>query len=119
MEPMPRFESCEALNNETLSTIGPRTMGECSKCGFNPALAQMRPTLDGEMPMASAFRARLPWVALGGVSCTVLVMTFGLVSVASGGTREGLDLSRLRPSTPSSRYRRCQRQTVGFGVRAA
>jgi len=36
--------------------------------------------------------------------------------MGSGGTREGLVLSRLRPSTPSSRYRCCQRQTVGFDV---
>jgi len=66
----------------------------------------------------SAIRARLQCVALRGVSCTVLVITFSLVSMGNGGTREGLVLSRLRPSTPSSRYRACQRQTVGFEVRA-
>jgi hypothetical protein len=47
-----------------------------------------------------------------------LVITFSLVSMGNGGTREGLVLSRLRPSTPSSRYRAYQRQTVGFDVRA-
>jgi len=45
-------------------------------------------------------------------------MTFSLVSMGNGGTREGLVLSRLRPAMPSSRYRPCQRQTVGFDVRA-
>ena len=78
----------------------------------------MRPTLDGEIPMASAIRARLQCVALSGGSCTVLVITFSLVSMGNGGTREGRVLSRLRPATPSSRYRPCQRQTVGFDVRA-
>ena len=76
------------------------------------------PTLDGEIPMASAISARLQCVALGGVSCTVLAMTFSRVSMGSGGTRAGRVLSRLRPATPSSRYRCCQRQTVGFDVRA-
>src|SRR6056297_3010353 len=33
-----------------------------------------------------------------------------------GGTREGRVLSRLSPGTPSSRYRFCQRQTVGFDM---
>ena len=75
-------------------------------------------TLDGEMLIASAIRARLQCVALGGVSCTVLAMTFSRVSMDSGGTRDGRVLSRLRPATPSSRYRCCQRQTVGFEVLA-
>ena len=45
-------------------------------------------------------------------------MTFSLASMGNGGTCEGLVLSRLRPAMPSSRYRPCQRQTVGFDVRA-
>ena len=60
-------------------------------------------TLDGEMPTASAMVERLQWVALGGVSCTVLAITLRRVSRGSGGTREGRVLSRLRPSVPSSR----------------
>jgi len=36
--------------------------------------------------------------------------------MGNGGTREGRVLSRLRPAMPSSRYRYCQRQTVGFDV---
>ena len=87
-------------------------------CGFNPASAQMRPTLDGEIPTASAISVRVQCVALGGVSCTVLAMTFSLVFMGNGGTREGRVLSRFRPSTPASRYRCCHRQTVGFDVRA-
>jgi len=43
-------------------------------------------------------------------------MTFSRVSMGSGGTRDGRVLSSLRPATPSSRYRCCQRQTVGFDV---
>jgi len=70
--------------------------------------------------MASAIRARLPCVALGGVSCTILAITFSLVSMGNGGTREGAlrALSGVRPTTPSSRHRPCQRQTVGFDLRA-
>lgn len=78
----------------------------------------MRPTLDGGMPMVAAINARLQCVELGGVSCTVLAIACILVSTGTGGTREGRVLSRLRPATPSSRYRRCHRQTVGFDVRA-
>ena len=100
-------------NIGSFETLNPRV-----RCGFKPASAHMRPTLDGEMPMASAIRARLQCVALGGTSCTVLVMTYSLVSIGNRGTREGLVLSRLRPATPSSRYRPCQRQTVGFDMRA-
>lgn len=36
--------------------------------------------------------------------------------LGSGSTREGRVLSRLSPGTPSSRYRSCQRQTVGFEI---
>ena len=70
------------------------------------------------MPIASAISARLQCVALGGVSCTVLAITFSLVSMGNGGTREGRVLSRFRPGRPSSRYRCCQRQTVGYDVPA-
>ncbi len=76
----------------------------------------MRPTLEGEMRMASAIRARLQCAAFGGVSCTILAMTFSLVSTGSGGTRDGRVLSRFSPATPSSRYRSCQRQTVGCDI---
>jgi len=100
-------------NSGSFETLNPFTM-----CGFKPASAHMRPTLDGEMPMASAISARLQWVALGGVSCTVFAITFSFVSKGNGGTLEGRVLSRFRPATPSSRYRACQRQTVGFDVRA-
>jgi hypothetical protein len=55
------------------------------------------------MPTASAIRLRVQWVALGGLSCTVLAITFRRVSRGSGGTREGRVLSRFSPSTPSSR----------------
>jgi hypothetical protein len=63
----------------------------------------MRPTLDGEMPTASAIRERLQCVALGGISGTVFAITLRRVSRGSGGTREGRVLSRLSPATPSSR----------------
>jgi len=94
------------------------TLNPFVRCGFKPASAHMRPMLDGEMPMASAISARLQWVALGGVSCTVLAMTSRFVSKGNSGTLEGRVLSRFRPAAPSSRYRACQRQTVGFDVRA-
>jgi hypothetical protein len=68
------------------------------------------------MPTASAIVVRLQCVALGGVSCTVFVITFNRTSRGSSGTREGRVLSRLSPGTPSSRYRSCQRQTVGFDM---
>ena len=59
---------------------------------------------------------RLQCVALGGVSCTVFAITFSRTSLGRGGTREGRVLSLLSPGTPSSRYRSCQRQTVGFDM---
>ena len=63
----------------------------------------MRPTLDGEMPTAYAIAARLQCVALGGVCCTVVVITLSRVYRGRGGTLEGRVLSRLSPATPSSR----------------
>ena len=82
----------------------------------NPASAQMRPTLEGKIPTASAIVVRLQCVALGGVSRTVFAITFRRTSRGRGGTREGRVLSRLSLDTPSSRYRSCQRQTVGFDM---
>jgi len=99
------------------SNIGSfETLNPFRTCGFSPASAHMRPTLDGDMPTASAIVARLQCVALGGVSCTVFAITLSRISRGSGGTREGRVLSRLSPATPSSRYRSCQRQTVGFDM---
>ena len=91
----------------SFDTLNPRV-----RCGFRPACARIRPTLDGEMPTDAAISARLQCVALGGLSCTVLAITFSRVS------RDSRVLSRLSPDTPSSRYRACQRQTVGFDGRA-
>jgi len=76
----------------------------------------MRPTLEGDMLTASAIIARLRCAALGGVSCTVFARIFRRFSRGSGGTREGRVLSRLSPGTPSSRWRSCQRKTVGFDM---
>ena len=76
----------------------------------------IRPKLEGDMPTASAIVARLQCAALGGVSCTVFAITFSRTSLGRGGTREGRVLSRLSPGTPSSGYRSCQRQTVGFDL---
>ena len=100
-------------NSGSFDTLNPRI-----RCGFRPACARIRPTLDGEMPTDAAISARLQCVALGGLSCTVLAITFSRVSRGSGGTRDSRVLSRLSPDTPSSRYRACQRQTVGFDGRA-
>ena len=63
-----------------------------------------------------AIIVRLQCVALDGVSCTVFAITFNRISLGSGGTREGRVLLRLSPGTPSSRYRSCHRQTVGFDM---
>ncbi len=82
----------------SFDTLTPRV-----RWGVRLASAQMRPTLDGEIPAASAMAERLQWVAFGGLSRTVLAITLRRVSRGSGGTREGLVLSRLTPSTPSSR----------------
>ena len=46
----------------------------------------MRPTLDGEIPTASAIVARLHCVASGGASRTAFAITFRRVSRGSGGT---------------------------------
>ena len=64
---------------------------------------KMCPTLEGDMPTASAIIVRLQCVALDGVSCTVFAITVNRISLGSGGTREGRVLSRLSPGTPSSR----------------
>ena len=70
------------------------------------------------MPTALAIRLRVQCVALGGLSFSVFAITFRRVSCGSGGTRNSRVLSRFSPSTPSSRYRSCQRQTVGFHMAA-
>ena len=82
-------------NIGSFDTLNPRV-----RCGLRPASAQIRPTLDGEMPTASAIAERLQWVALSGVSCTVIVITLRRVSWGKGGTRDGRVLSRLSPATP-------------------
>lgn len=40
---------------------------------------------------------------LGGLSCTVWAITFRRISRDSGGTLDGLVLSRMSPTKPSSR----------------
>lgn len=85
-------------NSGSFDTLNARV-----RCGFSPASAQIRPTLDGEMPTASAIAERLQCVALGGVSCTVFAITFSRISRGSGGTRDGRVLSRLSPATPLSK----------------
>ncbi len=58
------------------SNIGSfETLKEFVRCGFSPAAAQILPSLDGEMPIASAIRLRVQWVALRGLSCTVFAIT--------------------------------------------
>jgi hypothetical protein len=84
--------------------------------GFCTASAHMRPTLEGDMPTASAIVARLRCVALGGVSCTVLPITFSRTCLGKGEHPRGPCLVPLEPGTPSSRYRSCQRQIVGFDM---
>ena len=74
-----------------------------TRCGFKPAAAQMRPTLEGLMPIAAAIVARLQWVAWAGVAWAVLVSTASFTASVSGGLRDGRVLSRRRPSTPSAR----------------
>ena len=85
-------------NSGSFETLKPFTM-----CGFSPASAHIRPTLEGDIPIASAIVVRLQCVALGGASCTVFAITFSRTSLGRGGTREGRVLSRLSPGTPSSR----------------
>ena len=50
-------------NIGSFETLNPFTI-----CGFSPASAHMRPTLEGDMPTASTIVARLQCVALAGVS---------------------------------------------------
>jgi len=51
------------------SNIGSfETLKPFVRWGFKPASAHIRPTIEGEMPTASAIVVRLQCVALGGVS---------------------------------------------------
>ncbi len=89
-----------ALKNRPLCLrIQQRDKEASAVCGFRPASAHMRPTLEGEMPTASAIIARLQCVALVGASCTVFAITFSRTSLGRGGTRDGRVLSRLSPAT--------------------
>ena len=76
------------------------------------------------MPIASAISERLQCVALGGASCTVFAITFSLVSMGSGGTRDGLRLVALEachalveiPLLPApDRWLRCARASHDLG----
>ena len=77
-------------------------MNRRTRCGFKPASAQMRPTLDGLIPISAAIDALLQCVAFAGVPLAVLVRTLCLIAAGKGFLPGGRVLSRSKPSTPSS-----------------
>src|SRR5215467_4148100 len=78
------------------------TLNRRTRCGFKPASAQIRPTLEGLMPIAAAIESRLQCVALGGNSLAVLDRTLHFIVAGSGFLPGGRVLSRNKPSTPSA-----------------
>ena len=77
-------------------------LNRLTRCGFKPASAQMRPTLDGLMPISAAIVVRLQCVAFIGVSFTVFASTLSLIFCERGFLPLGRVLSRNSPSTPSA-----------------
>jgi hypothetical protein len=73
-----------------------------TRCGFKPASAQIRPTLEGLIPISAAIELRLQCVALGGNSLAVLDRTLCFTAGDSGFLPGGRVLSRNKPSTPSA-----------------
>jgi len=63
----------------------------------------MRPTLEDEIPIASAISERLQWVALGGLSCTALARSPSAAFRAAGVA--GLSVNRHASLPPDLRYR--------------
>ena len=62
------------------------TLSPFAKCGLRPAPAQIRPTLERNMPTASTIIVKLQCVSMDGVSCTVYAITFNRISFQSDGT---------------------------------
>lgn len=52
---------------------------------YSAEVAQMRPTLEGEMPISAAIVARLQWVAFAGISVTVFASTFCFTAAGNCG----------------------------------
>src|SRR6516162_1739077 len=73
----------------------------------------MRCTVCSERPTALAIARPVQWVILPGGSPQVSAKTLLTVSIGTGFLPGGRVLSRSRPSTPASAYRRCQRHTAG------
>jgi hypothetical protein len=68
------------------------------------------------MPTSAASVRTLHCVASAGTSVAVFASTFCFTASDNGGVPGGRVLSRSKPSTPSSMYRSCQRQTHGFNL---
>ena len=67
-----------------------------TRCGFKPASVQMRPTLDGLMPISAAIEARLQCVAFRGVSLAVLVNTLRFTVAGNGFLPDGRPVRWVR-----------------------
>src|SRR5215213_260680 len=102
-----------AANAGSLDSLKVRT-----RCGRSLCARQTRSTELALMPTAAAMAPAVQCVASCGGSVGVSSTTRSIVACAKGGTRDGLDLSRKSPGTPSRMNRACQRQTHGFDTPA-
>src|SRR6202040_572577 len=82
-----------------------------TRWGWRPWPRQIRWTELTLRPDAFAIKTPVQWVVSPGGSPSVRATTRSAASPSSGLIREGLGLSRSRPSNPSSKKRSCQRQT--------
>src|SRR6202040_1312601 len=82
-----------------------------TRWGWRPWPRQIRWTELTLRPDAFAIKTPVQWVVSPGGSPSVRATTRSAASPSSGLIREGLVLSRSRPSNPSSKKRSCQRQT--------
>jgi hypothetical protein len=102
-----------ATNAGSVDSLKVRT-----RCGCSLWARQIRRTELALMPTAAAMAPAVQCVASCGGSVGVSSTTRSIVACAKGGTRDGLDLSRKSPGTPSRMNRACQRQTHGFDTPA-
>src|SRR5262249_30136770 len=83
------------------------------RCGCRRLARQIRCTVCSARLTVLALGRRFQWVIWPGGSPKVTASTWLTVSIATGFLPGARVLSRSRPATPASAYRRCQRHTAG------
>lgn len=82
------------------------------RCGFKPCAFQSLPTVESLNPLAAAMVLRLHWVAAGGFSSSVRLITCRLRAAEIVGMRPDRGASMAIPSKPRAAYRSRQRATL-------